>query len=88
MKMAVQVQEVEGKGLMGLLGERVTLFCMNYIYTGSLAGVNDDDVKLDDPSIVYETGSFDNDSWEDAQKLPSSLYVTKSSIESYTILKG
>ncbi len=88
MKMAVKVQEVEGEGLIGLLGERVTLFCMNYIYTGTLVGVNDDDVKLDDPSIVYETGSFDSEAWEDAQELPNSLYVTKSSIESYTILKG
>ena len=31
------VQEVEGEGLVKLLGERVTLFCAKYIYTGTLA---------------------------------------------------
>ena len=35
------VQEVEGEGLVKLLGERVTLFCANYIYTGKLEGVNE-----------------------------------------------
>ena len=35
------VQEVTGEGLEKLLGERVTLFCANYIYTGVLAGVNE-----------------------------------------------
>lgn len=33
------IQEVEGEGLIALLGKRVTLFCMNYIYTGDLVGV-------------------------------------------------
>lgn len=28
------VEEIAGEGLDKLLGERVTLFCLNYIYTG------------------------------------------------------
>jgi hypothetical protein len=36
MKKIVNVQEVDGEGLVALLGERVELFCMNYIYAGTL----------------------------------------------------
>jgi hypothetical protein len=35
-----------------LLGERVTMFCTNYIYTGKLAGVNGTYVQLTDASLV------------------------------------
>ena len=65
------VTEVEGEGLVKLLGEVVTLFCLNYIYTGKLVGVNETCVLLDDPKIVYETGAFDTKQWKDAQALPS-----------------
>ena len=47
MKKLVKVEEVQGEGLVGLMGENVTLFCMNYIYTGRLVGVNDTFVKLE-----------------------------------------
>ena len=53
------VEEVVGEGLEKLLGERVTLFCANYIYTGKLTGVNENCVLLSEAAIVYETGSFD-----------------------------
>jgi hypothetical protein len=81
------VQEVEGEGLVKLLGERVTLFCAVYIYTGTLAGVNDDCVLLEDAAIVYETGAFTGKVWKDAQKLPGQWYVQKSAIEAFGILK-
>lgn len=87
MKKIVNVVEVENEGLAALLGERVTLFCMNYIYTGKLAGVNDTCVLLENAAIVYETGSFGDKSWKDAQKLPNQWYVQTSAIESFGILK-
>lgn len=87
MKKIVTVSDVEGEGLMALLGRRITLFCMNYIYTGDLVGVNDTCVLLDNPSIVYETGPLDNKTWKDAQKLPNSLYVQTSAIEAFCELK-
>lgn len=87
MKKLVEVQEVDGEGLLGLMGQRVTLFCMNYIYTGKLVGVNDTCVRLDDASIVYETGSFTEKNWKDAQKLPSACYVSTRCIESFMVLK-
>ena len=87
MKKLVQVQEVYGEGLVKLLGERVTLFCANYIYTGTLSGVNDTSVLLTDAAIVYETGAFSEKNWKDAQKLPTEWYVQTSFIESFGLLK-
>jgi hypothetical protein len=88
MKKLVKVEEVSGEGLIGLLGERVTLFCQIYIYTGKLVGVNDSFVMLEDAAVVYETGSFSDKSWKDAQILPNGKwYVQTNSIESFGLLK-
>lgn len=81
------VEDVSGEGLEKLLGERVTIFCAVYIYTGKLIGVNDDCVLLSEPAIVYETGPFGDKQWKDAQPLPHDWYVSKSMIESFGILK-
>lgn len=81
------VEEVAGEGLEALLGEIVTLFCLNYIYTGQLVGVNATCVLLKAPSIVYETGPFTDSKWKDAQALPSQLYVMLSAIESFGKVK-
>jgi hypothetical protein len=88
MKTLVQVQEVEGEGLIGLLNQRITLFCGVYIYTGLLVGVNETCVKLQDPLIVYETGELTSKGWKDAQKLPHRIwYVQTNAIESFGLLK-
>jgi hypothetical protein len=87
MKKIVTVTEVEGEGLTALLGQRVTLFCLNYIYTGTLAGVNTTCVLLEDAAIVYETGELNTKTWKDAQKLPNNWYVQTAAIESFGVLK-
>jgi len=88
MKKLANVVEVAGEGLEKLLGEKVTLFCMNYIYTGKLAGVNSTCVLLEDAAIVYETGAFTEKNWKDAQELPNGeWYVQTATIESFGILK-
>ena len=87
-KLPTQVIEVDNEGLISLLGQNVTLFCLNYIYSGTLEGVNDKVVKLNNASIVYETGSFDDSKFKDAQKLPNAVYVSISLIESFTQLKA
>lgn len=81
------VEDVNAEGLDKLLGERVTLFCMNYIYTGKLTGVNDSCVLLTDAAIVYETGALTDPKWKDAQALPHDWYVQLASIESFGVLK-
>lgn len=84
MKKIVTVTEVEGEGLMALLWKQVLIFCMNYIYTGKLSGVNTNDILLEDAKIVYETGAFDSKTFSDAQKLSFPLYIRANSIESYS----
>ena len=81
--------EETGERLAALIGERVTLLCANYFYTGKLSGVNDECVLLTDkPCIVYETGPWSDDSWQDAQELPTDKhYVMKTAIESFGVLK-
>jgi hypothetical protein len=81
------VEETPGEGLEKLLGETVTLLCLNYIYTGRLVGVNDTCVLLGDPSIVYETGPWGDPHWKDAQKLPRELYVMLACIEAFGVVK-
>ena len=81
------IEQVEGEGLEALMGERITMFCMNYIYTGKLIGVNDACVLLSDAAIVYETGELNSAAWKDAQNLPADWYVQITSIESFGVLK-
>lgn len=83
MKKIVTVQEVEGEGFVALLDKQVMLFCLNYIYTGKLAGVNATCVLLENPKIVYETGTFAEKNFKDAQALPFQLYIQTSAIESF-----
>lgn len=73
-------------GLESLLGERVLLMCGNYFYTGLLAGVNATCVLLEDPEIVYETGSWNEKGYKDAQQLPAkNWYVQTAAIESFGV---
>lgn len=84
-----KIIEVDSKteGLENLLGENVTFFCINYIYTGKLTGINEKYILLEDVKIVYETGNFSEKKWKDAQSLPHPVYVMLQSVESYMILK-
>jgi len=83
MKKLKEIVEVENEGLVALLGKKVTIWCCRYIYAGTLAGVNTNDILLEGASIVYETGELQKDGFNDAQKLPSQWYVRTDSIESY-----
>lgn len=76
------------EGLESLLGEKVTIFCTRYIYTGILTGLNDNFCLLTNPYIVYETGAWDKKDWADAQKLPKDeWYIMLHSIEGFGIAK-
>ena len=88
MKKLANVVEVDGEGLVALLGERVLLLCANYFYTGKLIGVNDTFVQLEDPAIVYETGSWLDAKMKDEQHLHTKQwYVSRSFIESFGVSK-
>ena len=83
-----KIIESNGKeGLESLLGERITLLCLNYFYTGKLVGIGKTCVLLEDAGIVYETGELTSKQWKDMQKLPGPWYVRLSAIESFGVLK-
>lgn len=82
-----KVVEVEGEGFLALMDQRITVFAMNYIYTGKLTGVNATCILLEDAAIVYETGAFNEPKWKDAQALPKPIYIQLAAIEAFTILK-
>ena len=85
----VELTEVKQEGLIKLIGEKVTFFCLNYIYVGDLVGVNDTCVLIENPKIVYETGSFTEKTYKDAQSLNvKEWYIQTGTIESFGILKN
>lgn len=82
MKKLVSITEVSGEGFESLMGEYITVSCLNYIYSGKLIGVNTDDILLTEAVIVYETGELCGP-FKDAQALPNDLYIRTSTVESY-----
>jgi len=66
-----------------LIGEQITVYCMNYIYTGVLVNVSDHTLTLHPVSIVYETGPHNAKEWKDAQALPEKWNIQISAIESW-----
>jgi hypothetical protein len=82
------VTEIENEGFEKILGETVTLFCLNYFYNGKLVGVNDDCVLLQDPKIIYETGKWSDSGWKDIQSMGiEELYVQKQAVEAFARTK-
>ncbi len=86
-KTPTKIRQVEVEGLTGFVGKRLTLFGLNYIYTGTVTGVNDKYVLLHDAAIVYETGPLCDKVWQDKQNLPHPVYVVLSAVESFMALK-
>lgn len=85
MKKIIETTDVSG--MKSLLGERITVFCCRYIYSGKLVSVSDDSIELEDCGIVYETGDLKTKEWKDYQKLPNNWHISLQSIESFGVLK-
>ena len=79
-----RIVEMAGtSGFEAVLGEKVSIWCGAYIYTGTLTGVNEDHVELSDPMLVYDTGELKKNGWSDAQQLPDPWRVMRQAIESW-----
>ena len=82
MKKIIEIDAREGFEL--LLGTRVMLMCLNYFYVGKLVGVNRTCLKLEDVSVVYETGEWGAPKWKDAQPIERKhWYLRTGCIESF-----
>jgi hypothetical protein len=79
----IKVEEVENEGFAAFFGKPILLYCANYFYNGILVGINDEFVKLDKASIVYETGPLDAKSFKLAESIAGPHYVLKAMIESF-----
>ena len=87
--MKMLIKETEQEGLVSFLGKRILLMCAGYFYEGELIGVNDKCVKIKDPSIVYSTGKWSDNKYEDTQKLNSDYwYVSTNLIEAFGASKN
>jgi hypothetical protein len=82
--MKALVKETDQESLLALMGKKITFYCVNYIYSGKLVGVNTDVVKLDDAMIVYETGAHSDKSWSSSESFPNPVYIRLSAIEMFT----
>ena len=72
-----------------LVGKQVTIFSLNYIYTGKLLEVKKKSVVLEDAKIVYETGKFSEKGFKDAQSLCAKEYnISLGCIESFGVLEN
>ena len=83
-----KAEAVQGEGLDSLVGKQVLLFCLNYIYLGKLIEVSESFVRLEKPSIVYDTGPFSTPEYTDVQPLHTcTWYVQRTAIESFGLGK-
>ena len=55
--------------LKGFLGKKVVFMCSNYFYTGKLIGINEVYYILENPSIIYETGAWQEKNWENCESM-------------------
>lgn len=83
MKKLVNVQEVEGEGLIKFLGEQVIIYCDSFFYSGVVSGVNGEFVLLTDASIVYDVGEPSAKVYTNVKKLPYDPYIMKAKIEHF-----
>jgi len=69
--------------LEALVGKEIYVCCTSYAYGGKLAAIKGNLLVIEEPSIVYETGSWKDKEWRDAQRLPTSrVHVNLRQIES------
>ena len=94
MKQLIKVQEVEEEGFLALMNKEILVFAYNYIYTGTLVGVNDTFIKLEGARLVYDIGELGGklvfETWpfkysEPTEKaIPRKVwYIQQSAIESF-----
>jgi hypothetical protein len=87
MKKLINVVEANESAFESLMGEQITVFSLNYIYHGKLIGVNDVNLLLENPKIVYETGKFSDKGFKDAQSLEcNEFFIQIATIESFGVL--
>jgi len=87
-KETVNILIEEEGGFLSFMGKIITVYCINYIYTGKLIGVDDTCIQLSSAGIVYETGAFSDASWKNIEHFPHGDWcIQRSAIESFGVFK-
>ena len=82
------VKETETKPLDEMLGKNITVFACRYFYHGKLVGYDADEIVLEKPSVIFETGKYDDATFKDIQSMGVDRWViARSAIESYGEMK-
>jgi len=66
-----------------MMGETVLLICSAYFYHGKVEALSDVEVELSNPGIVYQTGDWADEGFEDKQNLPGNVFIKLHAVESY-----
>lgn len=61
--------------LQHMLNREIYVCCTGYAYAGVLETAGARSITIRAPSIVYETGPWDEKVWRDAQRLPTARAV-------------
>ena len=78
-----KIIEVDCNGFDDMLGERIQVWCGNYIYAGKLLCSNELFIELTDCGVVYETGPLADKGFKDKQLTPGNLRINRAWIESW-----
>ena len=76
------IVETTNDGIESLLGKTIQVWCCNYIYQGHLSGVSDTTLKLENASVVYETGPLKGPN-KTSEELPAVWFVQLTAVESF-----
>ncbi len=79
-----KVNENKRQDLLNLIGEKVVLLGVNYLYYGVLTEVYEDNVSLQGARIVFETGNITDAKFKDESEMYSSKWnIMLSAVESF-----
>ena len=82
--MSRKVNENKRQDLLNLIGEKVVLLGVNYLYYGVLTEVYEDNVSLQGARIVFETGNITDAKFKDESEMYSSKWnIMLSAVESF-----
>lgn len=77
-----------GEVLKEYVGRTVTLYCVNYFYSGPLVDVRDGCAILNPAIIIYNTGDHGAKDWSCARPFPEQWCVSLDAVESFGYFKG
>ena len=84
MKKVITVTEVDGEGLEAFLNKTIFVVCRSYFYAGTLTGINQSCILLEDARFVLESGSFEGKGISSSEKVKSGkIYIATNAIESF-----